>query len=62
MPLVILLIQHIDAEEETAMRLKKLRIRSLFWLALSALVLVLAGVVMCLEVLGAGQFLAALSL
>lgn len=44
------------------MGLKKLRIRSLFWLALSALVLVLAGVVMCLEILGAGRLLVALPL
>jgi hypothetical protein len=44
------------------MRLRKLRIRSLFWFALSALVLVLAGVVLCLEVLGTGQFLTAFSL
>jgi hypothetical protein len=58
----VFLIQHIDAEEETAMRLRKLRIRSLFWFALSALVLVLAGVFLCLEVLGTGHFLAAFSL
>jgi hypothetical protein len=42
------------------MRLRKLRIRSLLWLALGALTLVLAGIVMCLEVLGTGHFLAAL--
>ena len=34
------------------MRLKKLRVRSLLWLALCALVLVLLGVAMCLELLG----------
>jgi hypothetical protein len=44
------------------MRLRKLRIRSLFWLALSALILVLAGVFMGLEALGSSLFLAALPL
>jgi hypothetical protein len=55
-------VQPIDAEEETAMRLKKLRVRSLLWLALSGLILILVGVALCLEVLGASYpaiFLAA---
>ena len=44
------------------MRLRKLRIRSLFWLALSALILILAGLFMGLEALGSGPLLTALPL
>jgi hypothetical protein len=47
-------VQHIDAEKETAMGLKQLRVRSLVLLAVSALILILAGVVMCFELLGTG--------
>ncbi len=36
------------------MRLKQLRVRSLVLLAVSALLLILVGVVMCFELLGTG--------
>jgi hypothetical protein len=36
------------------MGLKQLRIRSLLWLAVSAVILVAVGVVLCLDMLGIG--------